>query len=343
MITKENKIFVTGATGFVGSYIVRKLIKEGFNNITCLKRNTSSSRLTDDFENKVQWVAGDILDLPFLEEIMMSHDLVVHAAADVTFSLKNKNKVLETALTGTANLVNAAIFCGVTKFVHISSIAAIGRKKLVDHIDEKVLFSHSPYDTTYGLAKFLSEQEVWRGHAEGLQVTVLCPSMVLGAGDFSSSSPKLFSKVANGLKFYPIGTNGWVDVRDVALATYQAIIGNHDGQRYIISAQNMKYQDVFSKIAKCMNVSGPSKPITNFMGNIFWRLESFRSFISGSEPIFTKETFMSTSVTSIYDNSKSTNELGLHYRDIEKTITETVQSFLEAKKLGKDVAIFKDI
>lgn len=343
MISKEIKIFVTGATGFVGSYIVRKLIKEGFSNITCLKRQVSSMDLVSDVVDHIHWVEGDILDLSFLEEALVSFDLIIHAAADVTFSLKNKKKVIETALNGTANLVNAALFCQVPKFIHISSIAAIGRKKLEDHIDEKDLFSHSPYDTTYGLSKSLSEQEVWRGHAEGLQVTVLCPSMVLGAGDFTSSSPKLFTKISKGLRFYPLGTNGWVDVRDVALATYQAIIGNHDGQRYIISAQNMKYQDVFCKIAKCMNVSGPSKPITNFMGNIFWRLESFRSFISGSEPIFTKETFMSTSVTAIYDNSKSINELRMNYTSIDQTITDTVQSFLEAKKLGKDITIFKDI
>lgn len=246
-------------------------------------------------------------------------------------------------MTGTANLVNAALFCQVPKFIHISSIAAIGRKKLEDHIDEKVLFSHSPYDTTYGLSKFLAEQEVWRGHAEGLQVTVLCPSMVLGAGNFKSSSPKLFTKISEGLKFYPLGTNGWVDVRDVATAVYQVLMSDHDGQRFIISAQNLKFQDVFSKIAVKLNVAPPSKPITNFWGNVFWRIELLRSWIMGSEPVFTKETFMSTSVTAIYDNSKSVNELGMHYKDIERTINDTVQSFIDAKKLGQHVTVFKDI
>jgi nucleoside-diphosphate-sugar epimerase len=343
MISKENKIFVTGATGFVGSYIVRKLIKEGFSNITCLKRQVSSMDLVSDVVDHIHWVEGDILDLSFLEEALVSFDLIIHAAADVTFSLKNKKKVIETALTGTANLVNAALFCQVPKFIHISSIAAIGRKKLVDHIDEKDLFSHSPYDTTYGLSKFLAEQEVWRGHAEGLHVTVLCPSMVLGAGDFTSSSPKLFTKISKGLRFYPLGTNGWVDVRDVATAVYMVAVDNHDGQRYIISAQNLKYQDVFNQIAIKMNVARPSQPITNLRGNIFWRLEAIKSWIMGSEPVFTKETFMSTSVTAIYDNSKSAKELGINYTNIDQTITDTVQSFLDAKKLGKDFAIVKDI
>jgi dihydroflavonol-4-reductase len=343
MISKEYKIFVTGATGFIGSYIVRKLIKEGFSNITCLKRKSSSIELVADIADQIQWVEGDILDLSFLEDALVAFDMIIHAAADVTFSLKNKQKVLDTALNGTANLVNAALFCQVPKFIHISSIAAIGRKKMVDHIDEKVLFSHSPFDTTYGLSKFLAEQEVWRGHAEGLQVTVLCPSMVLGAGDFNSSSPKLFTKISNGLKFYPLGTNGWVDVRDVANAVYKSTIDNHDGQRYIISAQNLKYQDIFNKIATKMNLSIPSKPITNFKGNIFWRLESIKSWIIGVEPVFTKETFMSTSVTAIYDHSKSVNDLGMQYIDIDQSITETVHSFLDAKKLGKHKAVFRDI
>jgi nucleoside-diphosphate-sugar epimerase len=340
MITQESKIFITGATGFVGSYIVKKIFNEGFKNITCLKRNTSSLVMLTELADRLNWVEGDMLDLPFLEDVLFDYDIIIHAAADVTFSTKNKKRVIETAMTGTANLVNAALFCNVPKFIHISSIAALGRKKLIDHVDEKVLFSHSPYDTTYGLSKFLAEQEAWRGHAEGLQMTVLCPSMILGASDWYSSSPKLFTKIFKGLKYYPLGTNGWVDVRDVAEAVFKAVSQDHNGKRYIISAQNLKYQDVFQKIAAQMNVVPPKQPITNFKGNIFWRLEKLRCWFTGGEPLYTKETFMSTSVASIYDNSKSIDELGMRYTVIDKTISDCVNAFNESQKSGLNYGTF---
>ncbi len=181
MLSKTSKIFVTGSTGFLGSYIVRKLVSDGYIDIICLKRESSETELVDDIFERVHWVTGDILDIPLMEKLLEGVDCIIHAAAIVSHTA-NKKKMLQTAIDGTANLVNIALSGNVKKFIYISSIAAIGRGKPVEHITEKQIFSHSKYDTTYGLAKFLAEQEVWRGHAEGLNVTILNPSMILGPG-----------------------------------------------------------------------------------------------------------------------------------------------------------------
>lgn len=334
MLSQKSKIFVTGATGFLGSYIVRQLLVDGYDDITCLTRCNSPTELTSDFYDKVRWVMGDILDVPFLSDQLQGVDCIIHAAAIVTFSTKDKKKMIQTASDGTANLVNIAMDCGVQKFVHISSISAIGRRKPEEDISEKMMFSHSKYDTTYGLSKFLAEQEVWRAHAEGLNVTILNPSMILGAGKWTSSSVQIFSKVKKGISYYPSGTNGWVDVRDVAKATVMCVSEQHDGERFIISAENLSYQTVLQTIAKELKVKGPEKKVNLNLAGILWRLDAIRSFITGKNPVITKETIQSTSVIARYDYSKSKEMLGINYRSIKNCIQESCQVFSATEDKG---------
>ncbi len=334
MLSQKSKIFVTGATGFLGSYIVRQLLDDHYENIICLSREKSDKGLTSDFYDRVTWVEGDILDVPFLIETLQDIDCIIHAAAIVTFSNKEKKKMIQTAVDGTANLINIGLGYGIKKFVHISSIAAIGRKKPVEDISEKMIFSHSKYDTTYGLSKFLAEQEVWRGHAEGLNVTILNPSMILGAGRWSSSSVHIFTKVKNGIPYYPHGTNGWVDVRDVAKAAVISVSEQYNGERFIISAENLPYKTIMEVIAEELSVNPPSKEVNMNFANIVWRLEAIKSYLTGRNPAITKETLQSTSVTSRYDNSKSREVLGLQYRLIKDTIKESCKVYMTTQEKG---------
>lgn len=334
MFSKSNKIFLTGATGFVGSYILRKLLLEGFTNIICLKRETSTSEMTED-TNSVQWVTGDILDVCFLDDITKGVDIIIHAAALVTFDPKSFKKMITTAMEGTANLVNVALDNRISKFIHISSVAAIGRKKQEDTISEKNIFSKSQYDTTYGLSKFLAEQEVWRGHAEGLNTTILNPSMVLGVGKWDDSSVQIFKRLYNGSYYYPTGMTGWVDVRDVAKVVCMCITEKFNGERYVISAENLTYKHVFETIAKHLDKKPPEKALSQRLSSILWRIEALRSWIMNKKPIITKETVKSMSVHSKYINEKSIQNFNIEYIPIEKTIEECCHIFLESIQKGE--------
>ncbi len=330
MINKDSKLFLTGATGFVGSHVLKLLTDNGYSKITCLRREQS---VIPSFSNNIcTWIIGDLTDLHQLEEQITGQDIIIHMAADVTFSTKNKKQFLQNAIDTTANLINAALYTGVKKIIHMSSVAAIGRKKKNETIDEHVIFSHSPYDTTYGLAKFLAEQEVWRGHAEGLEVTVLNPSLILGTGDWTRSSLQLFDQISKGLRFYPIGTTGWVSVEDVAHAVLKSLQGNFNGERFIISAENISYQNVLKYIAQAVKSKNPTNALSLFWGQLLWRIEKLRSIVLGNEPLLTRETLMSTSVDSHYDNSKSIKILQLQYKDIRQTIFDAGKEFLNYKQ-----------
>jgi dihydroflavonol-4-reductase len=333
MFPTSSKILITGATGFLGSYILRKLSSEGYKNIVCIKRPDSSLEMSIGITD-VEWATGDIMDIGFLDEITKGVDIIIHAAAIVTFDPRSFKKMITTAMEGTANLVNAALCNGVSKFVHISSVAALGRRRKEETISEKNIFSKSKYDTTYGLSKFLAEQEVWRGHAEGLNTTILNPSMVLGAGKWHDSSVQIFKRVNDGLKYFPSGMTGWVDVRDVATVVFQSMTSQYNGERYIISSGNHTYQSIFEKIANHLHVHAPKQSLSSRMGNLLWRLESVRSWLLSQKPVITRETVVSMSAKSQYVNEKSVQELNLRYTTIEKTIEDTCEAFLSSYPKG---------
>lgn len=338
MFPKSSKILITGATGFIGGYILRKLSAEGYNNMICIKRSTSPMELVRNVDS-VSWVTGDIQDICFLEEVANDVDIIIHTAADVSFDPRRFKQMLATSMAGTANLVNVALDNGISKFIHLSSVAAIGRRKKEETITEKDVFSKSQYDTTYGLSKFLAEQEVWRANAEGLNTTILNPSMVLGAGRWQDSSVQIFKKIFDGLRYYPSGMTGWVDVRDVADAVVRCLTPDLNGERFIISGTNGTYQSIFEKIAKHLNVSPPKKSLSNNMGQILWRLEALRSRILHQKPIITKETVISMSALSQYDNERSLLGLQMTYTPLDKTIAESSNAFLQSFPHGLNYCV----
>ncbi len=339
MLSQKSKVFITGATGFLGSYIVRKLIDEGFENVYCLKRNNARTELLRKYQQKINWLEGDILDTPMLMDILPEMEVVIHAAAMVSFYTAGKKKMMQTAKDGTANLVNISLENNIKKFIHISSVSALGRRREEETISEKNIFSHSHYDTTYGLTKFLAEQEVWRGHAEGLNVTILNPSIILGAGRWNENSTQIFKKVYDGLKFYPGGSTGWVDVRDMASVVHHCVINDYNGERYIISSENITYQKMFELIAKNIGVAPPRKLLGNRLASILWRFEALKSYFSNHIPIVTKETIRSMAAKSSYDNTKSISELGINYHSIEKTVTDCCKVFMESYPKGEKFEI----
>jgi len=335
---KKETILLVGGTGFLGSYILRQLVASGYN-VKALKRQESKTDLVRDVQDQVEWVIGDILDIFSIEEALKNVDYVVNAAAVVGFDPKRKSEMLQVGVDGTANLVNLSLEAGIKKFIHISSIAALGRKKVYENIDEEQIFSHSEFDTSYGLSKFLAEQEVWRAHAEGLPVTILNPSFILGAGYWDSSSVALFKKLYEGLKYYPKGTNGFVDVRDVSNAVEKCLFADFYGQRFIISSENRPYKDVFASILNHFGLENKTKMLTPFLGQLAWRVEALKSMLFNHKPAITRENVKSTSTITFYDNRKSKEILGLEYSSIASVLEETVFLFKNSFPQGQNFGI----
>lgn len=324
-------MLIIGASGFLGGYIVEKCLREGYN-VRAGFKNILDEKYRQHFPDNVEWVPLDILNLDSLREAMEGMDIVVNTAAMVTFDSSRKKEAFSLARDGTTNILEVAVEYNIRKFIHVSSVAAIGRKKMENYIDEKVIFSHSPYDTVYGLSKFLAEQEVWRAYYEGLPVTILNPSFILGASFWGKSSTKIFTSLKNGLRYFPVGITGFVDVRDVADAVVKSFDEKFNGERFIISAENVSYESVFKKIHQTLKLPQKLKPLSPSLTGIAWRWAKITSFFNGKEAIITKDKTISTKTLSYYDNTKSKDVLGLSYKNIQETLVETSLLYLNDVK-----------
>ncbi|HHB79815.1 MAG TPA: NAD-dependent epimerase/dehydratase family protein, partial [Saprospiraceae bacterium] len=318
---KNQLILVTGGTGLLGSYLLRKLILDGYTNIRALKRPTSRFDLVADIHPSIEWVDCDVLDVIGLEEAMKGVAQVYHCAAIVSFHARGKRKMKQVNVEGTANVVNTALIEDVAKFVHVSSIAAIGRNEKHPIVTENLKWDNSsPFNTAYAKTKYLAEKEVWRGIAEGLDAVIINPSIILGSGYWQSGSTQIFHEIWKGLKFFPIGKTGFVDVRDVVQLMIQMMESNIVGERFIANGANLAFKDFFDKIAHTIQKPGPSIPVSETIRAIAWRLEWIKSKITGKSPMITKETAMISAQSFAFDNSKSKTTFGFQYRPIESTI-----------------------
>lgn len=323
------KILVTGATGFLGSNLIRSLLKKGEGKIVGLKRPTSPMKLVEDFQSNVEWIDGDLLDIHTIEEAMQGVEEVYHTAAIISFHPGQREMMKKINIDGTANVVNACLSKKIKKLVHISSIAAIGRNDEL-LVKETNKWNSSNKTSIYGESKFMAELEVHRGIAEGLHANIINPSVIIGPGYWDQGTSRFFPRIFKGQKFYPLGSTGFVDVRDVAELCILLMNKDVVGQRVIANAINLSFLDFFNLVAEKLDVPGPSIKVNHFMANLAWRIEGLRSKIFNSTPFLTKETAKTAMTSYQFENHKSLELFDFKYRDIEQTVERTAKSYLQS-------------
>jgi dihydroflavonol-4-reductase len=335
-------VLITGATGFVGAYLTRLLVKKGYTNVVCMKRANSPMDLVADVADRVQWVEGDIRDVPFLEDILRGYHIkhIYHCAAVVSFDPRDREEMYDINATGTANVVNAALECGIEKLVYTSSIAAIGRVENQQIVSETNKWQRSDLNTHYAISKYQAEQEVWRGVAEGLSAAIVNPTVILGSQFWGHGTGKLFMQVWTGLRFYTEGVTGYVDVRDVVHFLEKLMVSNIDSQRFILNGENWAYKKMFENIAQILNKKPATIAVTPFISQVAWRVEWLKSLITKKRPLITKETARTSAKTFLAQNNKSLSAFpDFKYTPISETIEATAQQFLDCQKSGKNAAV----
>ena len=331
---RNEPILITGATGFVGSYLLRYLLHEGYRDLRAIRRKSSSTALLGPAADKVEWAEGDIVDPVFVEEAMSGIKKVFHCAAVVSFSPRQASQMMRTNGEGSANIVNAALYEGIDKLLHVSSIATLGGVRNGLKLSEKDIWQRSRFNTQYGVSKYMAEQEVWRGMAEGLSVGIVNPSIILGSGKWDEGTALIFKKASEGLSFYPEGATGFVDVRDVARFSVQLMESQIEGQRFILNAENQTYKWLLESICHHLSTTPPSLKATPLMQAVAWRLEWLRSRLTGKPQILTRETTSQSNYTFSYENARSLQAFPFTYHPIVDTIAATCEQLLQARREG---------
>jgi nucleoside-diphosphate-sugar epimerase len=322
-------VLVTGGTGFIGAYIIKHLVSNKIR-VRAIRRNTSKLPffISPDILSQVEWVEGDVLDVISLEESMEGIDSVIHAAAKVSFDANEKDSMLHTNIEGTCNIVNIAIEKNIRRFIHISSVAALGRTADGETVDEEKLWTETRINTNYAISKHRAEMEVWRAIGEGLDAAILNPSTVLGYGDWSSSSCAIFKNVYDEFPYFTEGINGFVYVEDVARATLHLLQSGITRERFIINAENWSFHRLFDAIAENFHKKPPARNATPFLASIAWRMESIKSGLTGKRSLLSKETARIAQTKTYFSNNKILQYLpGFAFTPLEEAIRNSCAAY----------------
>ena len=324
MSTDETISLVTGASGLLGKDLVQLLLSQG-KKVRAVYHQTPITTIQHPF---LEIVNCDLLDILAVEEILKDITHVYHCAGLVNFSSRQHQRLYKINVEATANLVNACVIANVKKMVHVSSVAALGRAGNTNFTTEETQWKTNE-SSVYGYSKYLGEMEVWRGVAEGLNAVIVNPSIILGPGDWTRGSTAIFKKVFDGFNWYTEGVNGFVDVRDVSKAMTGLMHSDISAEKFIISAENKKYKDVFFEIADTFKIKRPQRKVSPFLANLTWRLEGIRSLFSGKEPLITKETMNTAMSVYKYDASKIKKAIpGFEFTPLSRTIKDTCEALI---------------
>lgn len=324
-------ILVTGASGIVGHFVVKDLISSG-HKIRALKRANSNIDSLAEWGKDIEWIEADLLDLSALEKSFIGIDRVVHCAALVSFHQEDKAEMMNVNINGTANMVNLALEYNVKKFIHVSSVAALGRKPNLNIIDENVKWEESNNNTNYAESKYLGELEVWRAQEEGLPVVVVNPSVVLGPGRWDSSSMQLFKYANEGQWFYPDGEMNFVDVRDVSNIIEILLFNNISEERFILNAGKAYYKEVFGLISKNLNKPAPKIEVSSALLTFAYILDTIKSKLLRKRSIITRESIRLSKMNYFFSNQKLKEKLNYEFKTLEDSISWTCSEIIKQNR-----------
>lgn len=247
------RALVTGSTGFIGGALCAALIEKGFS-VRAFHRSTSNLSLIKDFP--VEHAIGDLTQPASLEAAMQGIDVVFHTAA-MLGKTTNPEEHYAVTVRGTRAVLDAALSQGIKRFIHTSSIAALGvptsPSELSPPEKSPLLTENSTWNIradywSYGYAKYLAELEIQKSVGQGLDVVICNPSYVIGPGDIYRIKDSPFKILSsNKLPFIPTGGVNIVHIQDVVNGHLAALEYGKRGERYILGNENLTFKALIEK------------------------------------------------------------------------------------------------
>jgi nucleoside-diphosphate-sugar epimerase len=273
-----------------------------------------------------------VLDVTSLHEAFQDVTAVIHAAGFVSFNPRQRKNIYEVNVAGTRNVVDTCLHLGIPQLVHISSVAALGRKS-GELLTEENKWTGAPA-TDYAESKYLAELEVFRGGEEGLSVSLVNPSVILSAAQ-SRSSSALFDYVWNEKPFYTKGMLNYVDARDVADAVFTLIRNPQAGEKFILNAGEIPYKDFFERLALAFDKRAPFWPISRRLSYWAGWAEELRARLAHQEPLVTRQSAKMSVQSYRYDAGKANKLLRLSFRTLEESVDWCCADYMRNVKANK--------
>lgn len=312
-------VAVTGANGLLGNYLTKELVAHG-QAVRAIVRPNAELQLLQSIQNKIEMAEADVLDMPALLKSLAGAHTVVHAAGLVSFHPGNRDKLFQVNLQGTRNVVNACLRLGIPKLVHVSSVAALGRTKKSTQVNEESKWSVSSINTHYAASKYEAEIEVFRGMEEGLEVSIVNPSVILAPLKNGRSSAQLFSYVKKERWFYGDGHINYVDVRDVASVIAKLVAEKWNGERFIVSSGSIELENLLGEIAQRLGKRKPFIKVPARLAYLAAIVEEWKARATGKEPLLSRQSVKLLKENFFFDNRKAVEKLGFRFKTLSETL-----------------------
>jgi len=317
---------VTGATGFIGSAVVRALLARG-RAVRCMvmpgdAQGEELARLG------VEVVTADVASREQVARAVDGCQVVYHLAALYKLWVADPLQLYRVNVEGTWNVLFAAQRAGVKRVIHTSSIAAIGHHE-GRLSDETTPFNQWNEGNDYIRSKWLSERVARAFAAEGLPVVIVNPSFPLGQGDrVPTPTGRMIVELMNGrLPGYTRGGINVVDVDDCAEGHLRAEERGRVGERYILGSHNVSHRDLARAVARQAGLGRPLVPLpAPIMAGVAWCVEH-GARLGGGEPPYTYQAARFASRHLWFDVDKATRELAMPHRPLADTIAASVRWF----------------
>ncbi|HPC43326.1 MAG TPA: NAD-dependent epimerase/dehydratase family protein [Spirochaetota bacterium] len=321
------KKLVTGSTGFMGSSIVRELLKDG-EEVKVLIRKTSDTRNIDGLDVEIAY--GDIRDGDSVREALKGCDTLYYTAAFFAHWVPDKKLPYEVNVEGTKTSMRAALDAGVQKVVYTSTNNTMGAHGPIP-VDETAEFNHWKTGDHYSISKYLAEVEARKFVSLGLPIVVVNPTLVIGVRDIKPTpSGQMIIDIATGqMPGYIEGGTNIIDVEDVARGHILAAQKGRIGERYLFGNQNMTVSEYFSLIAEVAGVKPPRIKIPYYGAVAMGYLFEAAAFFTKKPPVVTASEIRIGKKQEWYDCSKAVKELGLPQTPVRTAVEKALNWFRE--------------
>jgi len=322
------RVFITGATGFVGGHVARAYASEGAT-LRLLTRQTS--RLDSLAGIDAETVVGDLREPEKLRSALEGCEALVHVAADYRLWVRDPAQMYAANVDGTRELLKIAREVGVQRVVYTSSVATMGFKSDGSIVNEDTPVSLGDMIGPYKRSKFLGEQEAIRAAQAGQHVMILNPTTPIGPGDAKPTPTGRIIVDFLNKKFPAYVDTGLnlVDVAEVARMHVVALEQGTPGERYILGGENLTLKQILDRMSSITGLPSPTMKVPHGVAMAFAFFdENFTGRLLGKEPRATVEAVRMGKKTMFASSTKAERELGFKVLPVYQAMRSAIDWFI---------------
>jgi dihydroflavonol-4-reductase len=325
---QDVRVFITGATGFVGGHVARQYAAEGAS-LRLLTRQTS--RLDSLTDIDAEMVTGDLRDPEKLRSALTGCDALVHVAADYRLWVRDPKEMYAVNVDGTRELLRIAREEGVAKVVYTSSVATMGFKTDGTIVNEETPVAITDMIGHYKRSKFLGEQEAIKAARAGQHVMILNPTTPIGSGDAKPTPTGRIIVDFLNKKFPAYVDTGLnlVDVTEVARMHLVALESGTPGERYILGGENLTLKQILDRMSAITGLPSPTRKVPHAAAMAFAFFdENLTGKLRGKEPRATVEAVRMGRKMMFASSTKAERELGFKILPVYPALRAAIDWFI---------------